>query len=178
MAVLGYDSFTGVKTHILDHVPDVGNAWISVPDIKTDGVFVAYGGLSLWSPYGIDGGPYYLDLPDIADCYVQSIIMGFGSSSRRVELFARLDPATNERVRAFPSATDTFSIQDYPGGESTVVPFAWSPWDAQFKMILSGNNVTAYRCDSLNPEWVQIGEHTTEILHAGKVGFKMFIWAV
>jgi hypothetical protein len=175
LTIIGQDTFTGVAgTHILDHTPGVGGSWKSVPNIKTDGVKIYFGiYVGHLTPYGMNGVPYYLNTSDFLNGYVQSRFFCWNQlSGYRVEIFARYNTATGQRIRLYPSSDGWIKVQDLPSGTTTTLACtgSWLKSDQRLKMVLDGASVKIYYWDYLTT-WALQGEHTTAILSSGKCGF-------
>jgi hypothetical protein len=175
LTVIGQDYFSAISgTHILDRVPDVGGSWLSVPNLKTDGVKIRFGiYLGHLSPYAMNGGPYYLNTTDFLNGYVQSRFYCWNQiPGYRVEIFARYNPTSGARICLYPSSDGWVKVKDKPSGTETTLACigSWLKSDQRLKMVLDGASVKVYYGDYLTT-WALLGEHTTTILAAGKCGF-------
>jgi len=158
MAIVGKDLFAGVKTAILDHIPDIGNNWVG--DSGSD-LYSYNNNLVLYDPWIVFNTVYYLNIADIADVYVQANYATY--TDPITELVARYNPATGEAVSIKPGPTSgKFQLI----GDTTLeVSAVWGP-QTLFKLSVVGTLARIFRAGVL------LGSVQTSLV-TGKVGWRV-----
>lgn len=133
MTILGQDHFTDISgTRLVDHVPDIGNAWIYAPGGDPPlTIAISNNGVLSQLIYDLNGDPdtnnvYYLDIADLADGYIQALYKNV--LTRSTMLIARYDLGSGFAVTLYPlpgqSSTKWLFESDI---DSSLITFSFVP---------------------------------------------------
>ena len=171
MAIIGQDYFTDTDgTSLVDHVPNVGNAWLWTGEGTPTGAIQIYDNkLSVDTEADPDYLPYYLNIDPIANCTILAVIGGY--TPLCFALYGRINLDTGKQIVVYPKAGHPRTIWIINDGYNMEEFSVSATIGTTVKMKISGSTVEVYFDDAL------VETFTTEVLAAGYIGISA-MWVI